>query len=66
MQKLVKRKRVRKHTNIHTLGFSARPMLCGWWLKDLSSRVGAASLKTFSNNSDAALTSLRGEEKTLC
>jgi hypothetical protein len=41
-------------------------MLCDWWLKDLSSRVGAASSKTFSNNSDAALTSLWGEEKALC
>lgn len=60
MQKLVKR------NYIHILGYSARPSLCGWWLKDLSSRVGAASLKTFSNDSDAAPTFLREEEKTLC
>ena len=54
--------RQRERNYIHTLGYSARPSLCGWWLKDLSSRVSAASLKTFSNNSDAALISLRGEE----
>ncbi len=45
---------------IHTLEYSARSMLCGWWLKVLGGRDGAASLKTLSNNSDAALTSLRG------
>lgn len=55
MQKLVRR------NYIHTLGYSARPMLCGWWLKDLRGRVGAASLKTLSNNLDAALTVFRDE-----
>ena len=59
MQKLVKR------DYIHTLGYFARPMLCDWWLKVLSSRDGAASLKTFSNNSDATLTSLRGVRRLI-
>lgn len=55
MQQLVRR------NYIHTLGYSARPSLCGWWLKVLGGRDGAASLKTLSNNSDAALTFFREE-----
>ena len=50
MQKLVRR------NYIHTLECFASSSLCGWWLKVLRGRDGAASLKTLSNNLDATLT----------
>lgn len=60
MQKLDKR------NYIHTFEFFARSSLCGSVLKVPKGKDGVLDLKTFSNNLDAGLTSIRGEEKILC
>lgn len=50
MQKLIRR------NYIHTLECFASSMLCGWWLKVVRGKDGAANLKTLFNNLDATLT----------
>ena len=62
MQQLVRR------DYIHTLECFASSMLCGWWLKVVRGKDGAASLKTLSNNLDATLTAGAGgtEHKCTC
>ena len=60
MQKLIRR------NYIHTLEYFARSLLCGWWLKVVRGKDGAASLKTLFNNLDATLTLAAKRTKHAC